>query len=262
MASLLKHICALGQKLGFYSIPLDNGGNSAIILKSVEILPKEAKSFSGYRSQRVRNLYDPLATKPFKVSRSKLELFLKCARCFYLDRKLGVAQPPGYPFSLNNAVDTLLKKEFDRYRNEQKAHPICLENGIEFVPFSHPDIDRWRDSLHSGVQYIVPNTNIMLYGGLDDVWINLKTNELIVVDYKATSKATAVLPLMRIGKLGISVRQRSINGFYDKTVLPFLIPRTLFTVMLKLMAKILANNYVSMSHYFHMKAMTHGLKPL
>lgn len=155
--------------------------------------PKEdIKSFSGYRAQRIRNLYDPQSSKPFKISRSKLELFLRCARCFYLDRRLGVAQPPGYPFSLNNAVDTLLKKEFDRYRIEKKPHPICLKNNLEAIPFSHPDIDTWRDSLHGGIQYKVPNTNIIIYGGLDDVWIDVKSKELIVVDYKATSKATAV----------------------------------------------------------------------
>ncbi len=152
----------------------------------------KSKSFSGYRGQRVRNLYDPLATKPFKISRSKLELFLRCSRCFYLDRRLGVGQPPGYPFSLNNAVDALLKKEFDIYREEQKPHPLCIENGIEAIPFKHNDMDRWRDSLHAGVQYIVPNTNLMFYGGLDDIWVDSKTNELLVVDYKATSKASEV----------------------------------------------------------------------
>ena len=38
---------------------------------------------------------------------------------------------------------------------------------------------------------IYPNdeeTNFFLYGLLDDVWINTKTDQLIVVDYKATSK--------------------------------------------------------------------------
>lgn len=155
-------------------------------------IPKKKKSFSGYRGQRSRNLYDPLSTKLFKISRSKLELFLKCARCFYIDRRLGVGHPPGYPFSLNVAVDALLKKEFDRYRDEQRPHPLCIENGLDVIPFKHDDIERWRDSLHAGVQYVIPNINIMLHGGLDDVWIDNKTNELIVVDYKATSKKEEV----------------------------------------------------------------------
>ncbi len=38
----------------------------------------------------------------------------------------------------------------------------------------------------------MPDTNLMLHGGLDDIWINPRTNELMVVDYKATSKATVV----------------------------------------------------------------------
>jgi len=156
---------------------------------SSNVLTKNAEKTS---AQRVRNIYDPSAVKPFKVSRSKLELFMRCKRCFYLDRRLGVKIPPGYPFSLNIAVDALLKKEFDRYREEQKSHPLCVENGIEAIPFKHADIERWRDSLHAGVQYVVPNTNLMLQGGLDDVWENPKTKELMVVDYKATSKISEV----------------------------------------------------------------------
>lgn len=154
------------------------------------IAQKETRNIKSlrYNPKRSRNLYIPSSKKLFKVSRSKLDLFLRCRRCFYLDRRLGVSQPPGYPFSLNNAVDELLKKEFDQYRFEQKRHPICIENNIDAIPFKHDDIERWRDSLHAGVQYAVPNTNIMLYGGLDDVWIDPKTKELIVVDYKATSK--------------------------------------------------------------------------
>jgi hypothetical protein len=145
-----------------------------------------------YKSQRIRNIYDPAATKPYKISRSKLDLFIRCPRCFYLDRRLGVGQPPGYPFNLNSAVDALLKKEFDYYRQRQEPHPLLVENGIEAIPYLHPQIDEWRDSLRRGIQFQVPNTNFILTGGVDDVWINTKTQELIIVDYKATSKAEQV----------------------------------------------------------------------
>lgn len=137
---------------------------------------------------RTRNVYNPDSTKTFKLSRSKLELFLNCARCFYIDRRLGVGRPDSLPFSLNLAVDELLKKEFDIYRLQQTRHPLCIENNINAIPFMHNNLEAWRKSLHSGVQYIVPNTNIMVHGGLDDVWIDQTTQELIVVDYKATSK--------------------------------------------------------------------------
>lgn len=72
-----------------------------------------------YNPQRKGNLYDPSSSssakggQAFKLSRSKIDLFLNCPRCFYFDRRLGVARPPGFPFALNSAVDHLLKLEFD-----------------------------------------------------------------------------------------------------------------------------------------------------
>jgi RecB family exonuclease len=140
------------------------------------------------KARRSKSLYNPASQETFKLSRSRLENFMRCHRCFYLDRRLGVSQPAGFPFTLNNAVDTLLKKEFDGYREKQIPHPICVQNGVNAVPFKHPDIEKWRDALRRGVEAKVPNTNITLHGGLDDVWIDQKTQELIVVDYKATSK--------------------------------------------------------------------------
>lgn len=145
-----------------------------------------------YRSQRTRNLYDPKSDTPFTVSRSKLDLFLKCQRCFYVDRRLGVGQPPGYPFTLNTAVDALLKKEFDHYRALQQPHPLFSEHQIDAIPFAHPELNKWRDSLHGGIQHSVPQTNLILTGGVDDIWVCTKTQALIIVDYKATSKAQPV----------------------------------------------------------------------
>ncbi len=77
--------------------------------------------------KKTRGLYVPDSDNPFKISRSKLELFIECPRCFYLDRRLGISRPPGFPFALNSAVDHLLKNEFDSYRNEGKQHPIQVE---------------------------------------------------------------------------------------------------------------------------------------
>jgi len=145
-----------------------------------------------YKPQRTRNIFDPASSKPYKISRSKLDLFIKCPRCFYLDRRLGVAQPPGYPFNLNSAVDALLKKEFDFYRQRQEPHPLMVENCVDAIPYLHPRLDEWRDSLRRGIQHSISGTNIILTGGVDDVWISTKTQELFIVDYKATSKAEQV----------------------------------------------------------------------
>lgn len=144
-----------------------------------------------YNPQRKRNLYNPDSREPFRVSRSKIDLFVECQRCFYLDRRVGFGRPPGFPFNLNSAVDALLKKEFDTHRANKTAHPLMAAYGIDAVPFDHPEMDRWRDALSGGVQYVHPSTNFLVTGGVDDVWES-PSGELIVVDYKATSKSGEV----------------------------------------------------------------------
>ncbi len=125
--------------------------------------------------------------KPFKLSRSKIELFYSCPFCFYLDRKLGVSQPSGFPFNLNSAVDHLLKKEFDFFRAKGEPHPLMLKHKIDAVPFSHEKLDEWRKN-QKGISYLHEPTRFLVMGAVDDVWIN-PSGELIIVDYKATSKA-------------------------------------------------------------------------
>jgi len=125
------------------------------------------------------------------LSRSKIDLFLNCPRCFYLDRRLGVGQPPGYPMSLNIAVDGLLKKEFDIHRAAGTAHPLMKSYGLDAIPFQHEKMDFWRDALGGGIQYLHTPTNLLITGGIDDVWASPE-GELMIVDYKATSKTTEV----------------------------------------------------------------------
>ncbi len=139
-----------------------------------------------YNSKRTKGLFEPKAGEPFRMSRSKLELFLECPRCFYFDRRLGVGRPPGFPFSLNSAVDTLLKKEFDIHRLKNQKHPLMEKYGIDAVPVSHKDLDLWRHNF-TGIQYLHKPTNLLITGAIDDLWQNPK-GEYIVVDYKATSK--------------------------------------------------------------------------
>jgi len=98
-----------------------------------------------------------------------------------------VGRPPGFPFNLNSAVDALLKKEFDIHRARKTSHPLMKEYGIDAIPFEHEKIEEWRDSLRRGIRYLHEKTNLLVTGGVDDVWVNT-AGELIVVDYKATSK--------------------------------------------------------------------------
>jgi hypothetical protein len=144
-----------------------------------------------YNPKRTRNLFDPSSKLPFRISRSKIDLFLNCQRCFYLDRRLGLGQPPGFPFSLNSAVDTLLKKEFDIHRSENTTHPLVKAYGLDLTPLKHEKMDEWRDALTRGITYLHPETNLLITGGVDDVWVN-QDGELTIVDYKATSKDSEV----------------------------------------------------------------------
>lgn len=116
-----------------------------------------------------------------------MDLFIECPRCFYLDNKLGTSRPKGPSFTLNVAVDALLKKEFDAHRKRQTPHPLMQQYAVDAVPFAHAQIDLWRENF-TGVQYFHQPTGFTVSGAIDDVWVTPK-GELIVVDYKATSKA-------------------------------------------------------------------------
>lgn len=143
--------------------------------------------------RRTKNLYKPGSEEPFKLSRSKIDLFHECPRCFYLDRRLGVVRPDMPAFTLNVAVDHLLKKEFDAHRAAGTPHPFMTTYKVDAIPFSHQEIDTWRENF-VGVQCVHTDTNFLVTGAVDDVWKDSKGN-LIVVDYKATSKAEGVKEL-------------------------------------------------------------------
>jgi len=146
-----------------------------------------------YNSQRSRGLYEPKSIEPFKLSRSKIDLFLDCPRCFYYDRRLGVARPPGFPFSLNSAVDALLKQEFDIHRAQGTNHPLIERYGIDAHPVFHEELNKWRNNF-TGIQFLHKPTNFLIFGAIDDLWQNSK-GEYIVVDYKATAKAEEITEL-------------------------------------------------------------------
>ena len=122
----------------------------------------------------------------WRLSRSKIGLFQECPRCFYIDNKLGTARPPGFPFNLNSAVDMLLKKEFDIHRAGKTTHPLLKAYGLDAIPFSHAHMDVWRENF-KGIEYRHPETGFKVSGAIDDIWVN-PAGELIIVDYKSTSK--------------------------------------------------------------------------
>ncbi|MDZ7744264.1 MAG: PD-(D/E)XK nuclease family protein [Candidatus Saccharibacteria bacterium] len=143
-----------------------------------------------YYSRQRTSPYKPGQTQVFKVSRSKIELFVQCPRCFWLDARLKVRRPSSPPFRINSAVDELLKKEFDVYRKQGKPHPMMEDFGVAAVPYEHDELDTWRANF-TGVAAVHEPTNFHVFGAVDDIWVN-EAGELMVVDYKATAKQSDV----------------------------------------------------------------------
>ena len=144
---------------------------------------------------KAETIYQSNQKEDFQISRGKFDNFLLCPRCFYLDRVSGLREPGMPGWSLNALTDGLLKLEFDVCRKEKKPHRILIENNLDhIIPFDHPDIDDWRDSLHAGIKTRFKDTNIIMQGGVDDIWFDTKTDELIVVDYKSQTKNSEITP--------------------------------------------------------------------
>lgn len=142
--------------------------------------------------------YKPGQKTPFKVSRSKIELFIQCQRCFWLDVRLKVRRPSGPPFNINKAIDELFKKEFDVYRSKSEQHPLMKDNNLDgILPFQHENLDTWRENF-VGVVHVHEPTNLHVFGAVDDVWVDAD-GKLMIVDYKATAKDK---PVKKLGPVG------------------------------------------------------------
>ena len=141
--------------------------------------------------------YIPGQKSSYKLSRSKIELYIQCPRCFWLEARLKIKRPSSPPFLINSAIDTLLKAEFDSYRTKGQQHPWQIDFKIDAKPLAHKDLDRWRHTF-TGVQHLHKPTNLLVFGGVDDVW-ETPAGELVVVDYKATAKTEEIKDLKPSG---------------------------------------------------------------
>ena len=143
---------------------------------------------------RHRGTFKPGRPEPYELSRGRVEDFIQCPACFWLDRVKGVKFPSIPGFNINSATDLLLKRDFNRYRESQSPHPFMVRNGLEeLVPYAHEDLGRWENALHFGASAnhfntVHEETNILFGGGIDDVWQNVETGELHIVDYKSTAQ--------------------------------------------------------------------------
>jgi len=159
---------------------------------------------------RHRGTYKPEHPEPYEVSRSQIQSFMNCPACFWMNRVKGIKFPGMPGFLLNSATDTLLKKDFDRYREMQKPHPFMERNDLgHLVPFKHENFELWTKSLQLGLRTFHEPSNLIIGGGLDDVWHDLKTDEIFVVDYKSTAG--------RKNDEGTALNQITLVGAYKES---------------------------------------------
>jgi hypothetical protein len=132
--------------------------------------------------------------KNMRLSRSKVELYIECPRCFYLDVVLKKGRPSNFPLNLNNAVDTLIRREFDIYRDMGAQHPLQRLNMLGFRPAKHNMLDMWRNVQRGGLGFFNPDHGCTYFGVIDDLWIN-NNGQFAIVDYKSTAKDKPVLEI-------------------------------------------------------------------
>ena len=135
-----------------------------------------------------KKLYIPNQKSTFQLSRSNIQSYLECPRCFYLDTVLSIKRPSGLPLPINMAIDSILKNEFDHYRLNNTPHPEVekfLHSSIK--PYNGKEFVEWR----KGAKILHNSTNFEILGKFDDVWTNQDSTELYLSDYKGGAVSAA-----------------------------------------------------------------------
>jgi hypothetical protein len=126
------------------------------------------------------------------LSRYQLSVFMECPRCFWLQQRHGVKPPKSLPFALNNAIDHLLKAEFDGYRAQGILPPLLAAQGVAGKLFGDVSkLDAWRNNFQ-GVRWTNPDTGHTIFGAVDDI-LECPDGSLAVIDYKATGSVKATI---------------------------------------------------------------------
>ena len=134
-----------------------------------------------------KKLYIKDNLTPFSISRSKIDLYFDCKRCFYLDQKHGIRRPHGTPLVINNFVVKHFKNLLDEYRKKQIFFPDSLKINKKLIPSNNEFLNNWNHPF-KGISYIDKKTNLKIRGNLDDVWQCKNTGENFPVIIKSTSR--------------------------------------------------------------------------
>ena len=90
--------------------------------------------------QYYRGKYSPSEERLFKLSRSKVESFVQCKRCFYLDRRLGVgvketsrliSRIKNRQFGVLITTSVVGRQPYKEIRSD--GHPVIFLTGIDII---------------------------------------------------------------------------------------------------------------------------------
>jgi len=128
--------------------------------------------------------------KVIQLSPSSLNLYYECPLCFWLEKRMGIKRPQPYPYALNQAVDFLLKQEFDKYRKKRELHPLLVAYNVPAKLFPNQKLlDEWRNNL-KGIRYYDASLDATLFGAVDDI-LEFSDGKLAPMDYKTTGSKVA-----------------------------------------------------------------------
>ena len=96
------------------------------------------------------------------------------------------------PYPLFDRSKLHLRPLRERVHDVQYAQLAQLSDPLD--PFDHPNLYIWRDDnyKHIGACVLHKETNLNICGIIDDIWVDKKTKELYIVDYKATSTSQII----------------------------------------------------------------------
>ncbi len=132
---------------------------------------------------------------PFELSRGKIEAYKNCKACFWLEKVRGIKPPKIPAYTINTTTDILLKRDADKVRGKSTL-PIWEANDLgHLIPFQHENLENWTNSMQFGLNdtyfnVVHEETNIKFGGGIDDIFLNTKTGQTHIVDYKSTAQGT------------------------------------------------------------------------
>ncbi|HAV39913.1 MAG: PD-(D/E)XK nuclease family protein [Aquificota bacterium] len=119
-----------------------------------------------------------------RISRSKIELFMECPRCFWLEVKHGIKRPERiFGGNIGQIYDNLLKAYFDKHRENSTVPDAVKEKGFNLYP-RRDKLERWRKN---GIEYYHEDHGIIYWGKIDDLLIDSE-GRLVPLDFKTTLK--------------------------------------------------------------------------